>query len=71
MFVFLLKKKQVAATGVGSSFSMVGGLIAYGALRREEGDFLARCSAETLLLAVGVTLQFFPAFVRVSDKGKG
>eukprot|EP00903_Cladosiphon_okamuranus_P011013 g10402.t1 len=55
----------VAATGVGSSFSIVGGLIAYGAWRREEGDFLAQCGAETVLLAVGVTLQFFPAFVRV------
>lgn len=58
---------QVAATGVGSFFSMIGGLIAYGTIRREEGDFLALCGVETLLTSIGVALMFFPAFIRVSE----
>lgn len=56
----------MAATGVGSSFTILGGLTAYGALRRESGDFLAQCNAETLLTSLGVALHFFPAFIRVS-----
>ncbi|CAM9240524.1 unnamed protein product, partial [Hapterophycus canaliculatus] len=55
----------VAATGVGSSISILGGLTAYGALRRESGDFLAQCNAETLLTSLGIALHFFPAFIRV------
>ncbi|CBJ28250.1 hypothetical protein Esi_0097_0025 [Ectocarpus siliculosus] len=55
----------VAATGLGGSLHALGALVAYGALDRDSGDFLARCGVEALLTSLGMALLFFPACVRV------
>lgn len=57
--------KQVAATGVGSTLSLLGNLVAYGAIRRRGGETLATCGVEALLRDLGTALHLFPAFVRV------
>lgn len=59
---------QVAATGVGSTMSLLGGLIANGAIGRHPGDVLAMCGVEASLEYLGTALHLFPAFVRVSTR---
>lgn len=60
-----LPASQVAATGVGSTVSILGSFIACGVFDRDPGDMLAKCYVESLVTAVGTALHLFPAFVRV------
>ncbi|CAM9269897.1 unnamed protein product, partial [Discosporangium mesarthrocarpum] len=55
----------VAATGVGGTLSLVVGILCKGGIVHKPGDNPGWCNMEAILVALGSSMNSFPAFVRV------